>query len=156
MAVSVAGYGGKMYSRWRTPMAKYGYSWSAVPAKTEDGYSLLLFRITGRDKNNGGTQYKAKRPPVLMVPGLFDDAARWLEMQSSENIEDEPLPLMLQLAEAGFDVWVGNVRGTEYANDHRMFSAYSPEYWNFNWDKHHARHDVPTLARPRRQDHGNK
>ena len=54
---------------------------------------------------------------------------------------------MLQLAEAGYDVWVGNIRGTEYASDHKMFSSYSPEYWNFNWDKDHARMDVPTMVR---------
>ena len=53
---------------------------------------------------------------------------------------------MLQLAEAGYDVWVGNVRGTEYANEHNMFSSYSPEYWNFNWDTQ-ARNDIPTLVR---------
>ena len=54
---------------------------------------------------------------------------------------------MLQLAEAGYDVWVGNIRGTEYASDHKLFSSYSPEYWNFNWDKDHARMDVPTMVR---------
>ena len=41
---------------------------------------------------------------------------------------------MLQLADAGYDVWVGNVRGTEYANEHNAISSNSPEYWNFNWD----------------------
>ena len=72
----VAGYGGKMYTRWRTPMAKYGFKWTAVPAKTQDGYNLLIFRITG----NKNGEFKKNRTPVLMVPGLFDDAARWLEM----------------------------------------------------------------------------
>ena len=77
LALHVAGYTGKMYSRWRNPMAKYGYTWASVPAKTKDNYKLILFHITG---TTTGGAYKARRTPVLMVPGLFDDAARWLQM----------------------------------------------------------------------------
>ena len=51
---------------------------------------------------------------------------------------------MLQLAEAGYDVWVGNVRGTEYASDHKLYSTSRKKYWNFNWDTQ-ARKDIPTF-----------
>ena len=63
-----AGYGGKMFSRWRTPMRKHGFTWDAVPAKTDDGWEIILFRITGTEAHG---KYKGKRPVVLIMPGLY-------------------------------------------------------------------------------------
>ena len=83
------GYGGKMFIRWRKPMKQYGFTWKAVPAKTQDGYTLMLFHVTGTEEKGN---YKAKRTPILLVPGLYDDAAKWLEMQTDD---DGPLPMML-------------------------------------------------------------
>ena len=77
IALFVAGYGGKNYERWRDPMEKYGFTWKAFRTKTSDDYIISLFRITGTVREG---QYSDGRTPVLMVPGLFDDAARWLEM----------------------------------------------------------------------------
>ena len=72
----VFGYGGKMFIRWRKPMKRYGFTWKAVPAKTRDGYTLMLFHIMGTEEKGN---YKARRTPVLLVPGLYGDAGRWLQ-----------------------------------------------------------------------------
>ena len=77
ITLSVAGYGGKMFNNWRNPMKKYDFKWKAVPAKTEDGFNLLLFHIEG----NANGSYPARRTPVLIMPGLYDDAGRWLQLQ---------------------------------------------------------------------------
>ena len=54
--------------------------------------------------------------------------------------------MMLQLAEAGYDVWVGNIRGTEYSQEHKIFTVDDPQFWNFSWETH-AKHDLPTMVR---------
>ena len=38
----------------------------------------------------------------------------------------------LTLARAGYDVWLGNNRGTRFANYHVNLSASHAEYWNFS------------------------
>lgn len=44
------------------------------------------------------------------------------------------------LAEEGYDVWVGNNRGTVYSDT----NSHMPNYWEFNVD-HFAQYDQPTL-----------
>lgn len=39
----------------------------------------------------------------------------------------------MTLAEAGYDVWLGNFRGTEYSEGHEILSVYNKKYWNVRW-----------------------
>jgi pimeloyl-ACP methyl ester carboxylesterase len=40
----------------------------------------------------------------------------------------------LQLVDAGYDVWVGSNRGTEYSQGHKKYNAKtSTDYWMFTW-----------------------
>ena len=55
-----------------------------------------------------------------------------------------PLPLMIQIADSGYDVWVGSVRGTEYSMAHKDLTPNDPEFWNFTWDDI-ARLDIPAM-----------
>ena len=73
----ILGYQGKMYNRWRSPLRRYGFTWKAVPAKTDDGYTLMLFHVTG---TKGGGDFKSRRTPVLLVGDIWTDAARWMEL----------------------------------------------------------------------------
>ena len=42
--------------------------------------------------------------------------------------------MALQLAELGYDIWLGSNRGTEYSQQHVTLSAVTdPEYWNWSW-----------------------
>lgn len=38
------------------------------------------------------------------------------------------------LADAGYDVWLGNFRGTMYARNHKIFNDTTEEFWNFTFD----------------------
>jgi len=44
------------------------------------------------------------------------------------------------LANQGYDVWVGNNRGTVYSDK----NSHLPDYWNFNID-HFIKYDQPVL-----------
>ena len=42
----------------------------------------------------------------------------------------------LQLADLGYDIWIGNNRGTEYSQGHKTLSAVDdPEYWSWTWSE---------------------
>ena len=44
------------------------------------------------------------------------------------------LPYHLGIAEAGYDVWLGNSRGTRYSNFNlNVADSSSSEYWDFTW-----------------------
>lgn len=37
------------------------------------------------------------------------------------------------LYEAGYDVWLGNYRGTEYSEGHESLNATQREYWDYRY-----------------------
>ena len=41
----------------------------------------------------------------------------------------------LQLADLGYDVWMGNNRGTDYSLGHKTLQTSDREYWNWTWSE---------------------
>ncbi|KAL0400170.1 UNVERIFIED_CONTAM: Triacylglycerol lipase 2 [Sesamum radiatum] len=112
-----------------------GYSCEEHKVTTKDGYILSLQRIpTGRsDGKKTGT-----KPPVLLQHGLMSDALTWLS-----NSPDESLGFIL--ADNGFDVWLANVRGTNYSSGHTSLSPNDPEFWDWSWDEL-VEYDLPAFV----------
>ncbi|KAH6780917.1 Myzus persicae-induced lipase 1 [Perilla frutescens var. hirtella] len=111
----------------------HGYSCEEHKVTTEDGYILSLQRIpTGR---SGGKRKSPAKPPVLLQHGLMSDALTWLAMSPDES-------LGFILADNGFDVWLANVRGTNYSSGHTSLSPNDPEFWDWSWDELVA-YDLP-------------
>lgn len=70
---------------------------------------------------------RRRDPPVLIQHGDSGDGASWLGAYSSG------LPMHLQLAEAGYDDWIGNNRGTDYSQEHETLTVDQPEFWQWSW-----------------------
>ena len=94
---------------------------------TEDGFILTMFRLAGPVGKL--PVHRVASQSVLIMPGLGMSANSWFP----EPLYGEPMPI--QLYEAGYDVWLGNNRGTSHSSRHVEFShESSPElYWNWSF-----------------------
>ncbi|KAM4093081.1 hypothetical protein ACB094_06G088200 [Castanea mollissima] len=109
-----------------------GYVCEEHKVTTQDGYILGVQRIPV-----GRTNTTANRPPVLLQHGIFMDAATWLF-----NSPDKSLAFIL--ADNGFDVWIGNNRGTKSSRGHTSLTANDPPYWEWTWTQL-ANDDLPAM-----------
>lgn len=116
---------------------RWGYKAEYYEVTTEDGYILPLYRIPhGRNAQSPSAQ-DTPRPVVYLQHGLENSAADWvinLPTQSAGFI----------FADAGFDVWIGNFRGTMYSKRHTSLSPKDHKFWQFSWDEM-AMYDLPAL-----------
>ena len=112
-------------------LVPYSYPFETHTVVTPDGYYLTLFRLQAK-----GTSMKFGKPVVFLQHGLFNDANSWL-------LNGEPHALAFKLANAGFDVWMGNNRGNKFSRRHKYLSTSDPRYWNFSFDEM-AKYDLPT------------
>ncbi|XP_054818021.1 triacylglycerol lipase 2-like [Prosopis cineraria] len=100
-----------------------GYTCEEHKVTTKDGYILSLQRIP-----EGRSGKKADKPPVLLQHGLFVDAVSWLLSSPDES-------LAFILSDNGFDVWLGNTRGTRYSSAHTSLSPIDRAYWEWSWEE---------------------
>ncbi|CAL1688829.1 unnamed protein product [Lasius platythorax] len=111
---------------------KYGYNGELHEVTTYDGYILELHRITGR-KNSSNSQ--VQKPIAFVMHGLLCSSASWV-------IAGPEKGLAYILADAGYDVWLGNARGSMYSRKHVHWSVNSKKFWDFSW------HEIGTLDLP--------
>ncbi|XP_053982963.1 gastric triacylglycerol lipase-like isoform X1 [Hylaeus volcanicus] len=102
---------------------KYGYPVEVHNVLTEDGYILEIHRIPyGRDKD----KTNSKRQSILVQHGLAGSSADWVLMGTEKA-------LGYILADAGYDVWLGNNRGNIYSKNHTSLSAADRQFWDFSY-----------------------
>ncbi|NXR81673.1 LIPM Lipase, partial [Pycnonotus jocosus] len=113
----------------------HGYASEEYDVVTEDGYFLSLNRIP---HGRGDTGLPGSRTPVLIVHGFFRDGGDWVD-----NFPDSSLAFIL--ADAGYDVWLGNNRGNSWSRRHLSLSIGSQEFWDFSFHEM-AVYDLPTMV----------
>jgi len=100
---------------------------------TDDGYILNLERIPGKlDEKDSG-----EKPVVLLMHGFSNDHMFWVE-----NLPQQAQAFVL--AEAGYDVWLGDNRGNRWSDKHVHMNRSQKEYWNFSWEEMGTK-DVPAF-----------
>ena len=95
-------------------LLSYGYNFEEHKVMTPDGYILTLWRIPKKLNER-----RTRRPPILLQHGVIDNSFSWLFKSIKQN-----LPIML--VDQGYDVWLGNNRGTLNSKEHI-------DPYNYNW-----------------------
>ncbi|XP_004136959.1 triacylglycerol lipase 1 [Cucumis sativus] len=101
-----------------------GYPCAEHKIQTKDGFLLGLQRVSSRD----GELEKQKGPPILLLHGLFMAGDGWFLNSARQS-------LGFILPDNGFDVWIGNVRGTRWSYGHSSLSEDEKEFWNWSWEE---------------------
>jgi len=94
---------------------------------TEDGYILGVWRIDG-PLTPGETKKDSTKKPILLQHGLEADMMQWVFNRPS-------VAPALVLARAGYDVWMGNNRGTRFSQAHKTLSIKDKAFWDFSWEE---------------------
>ena len=93
-----------------------------------------MYRIPGQASEEAGNQPK---PAVLLQHGIDCDMMMWIF-----NSPDKANAFIL--SRAGYDVWIGNNRGTTYGMRHQSLDPKERPFWNF-YQEDMARKDLPAF-----------
>ena len=111
-----------------------GYPFERYIVRTDDGYNLGLYRIP-HGRFDADAFPNTTRPVVYLQHGLLDTSAAFLMNGRAGS-------LAFILADAGFDVWLGNSRGNTFSDMSLQVNMDHDEFWNFSMDEL-AEYDLP-------------
>ncbi|XP_011265903.2 lipase 3 [Camponotus floridanus] len=110
-----------------------GYPFELHHVTTGDGYILAVHRIPPNNLNKT-TQ---NRRVVLIMHGLLGCSMDWVITGRNRSIA-------YLLSDDGYDVWLGNSRGTTNSKNHTTLSLESRQFWDFSWHEMGI-YDLPAM-----------
>ncbi|PNF31184.1 Lipase 3 [Cryptotermes secundus] len=113
---------------------KYGYPVEKHTVQTEDGYQLTHFRIP---HGRSGPTARVRRP-VILQHGILSASDLWILMGQEQS-------LGFILADAGYDVWLTNIRGNRHSRKHVTLLPRNAKFWNFSWHEM-GYYDIPATV----------
>ncbi|XP_048512118.1 lipase 3-like [Athalia rosae] len=100
---------------------------------TIDGYKLVMHRIPSSPNSSPAR----KKPIVFIQHGLMASSDCWVLMGPQKDFA-------FLLADAGYDVWLGNFRGNTYSRSHTVLSPEDPNFWQFSFHEM-GYYDLPAM-----------
>ncbi|XP_049837451.1 lipase 3-like isoform X2 [Schistocerca gregaria] len=118
---------------------KYGYPVEEHWVTGETGYVMRVFRVPrGRPQSQKQAQPPdSARPAIYLQHGVVASSDIWL------LLGEKSFPFVL--ADAGYDVWLGNARGNVYSTNHTRLDPNSEEFWQFSWHES-GMEDLPAVV----------
>ncbi|CAH1117581.1 unnamed protein product [Phaedon cochleariae] len=120
------------------------YTLSSVPNIVEaDGYPLENYYVTTGDgyilnvhRIPFGRSGKKNNKVAYLQHGILASSSDWI-------LNGPGKALAYILADEGYDVWMGNVRGNKYSRNHSVFDPDTDSrFWQFSW------HDIGVVDVP--------
>jgi len=103
-----------------------GFRCDVHKVTTDDGYILTMHRLG-----------EGVGPVVFLQHGLLCSSVDWVL-----GARDKALGFIL--ADAGYDVWMGNFRGNTYSREHTVLNPAREKFWQFSFDQM-GQQDLPTM-----------
>ncbi|KAK1945507.1 Lipase member M [Phytophthora citrophthora] len=115
-----------------------GYVAETHNVTTADGYILTLHHLPkSYDESQSELEVATDKPAILVQHGLLDSSFSWVC-----NFRNQSLAFVL--ADAGYDVWLGNNRGNTYSTGHVKYTTEDDSFWDFSWEEM-GRFDLPAM-----------
>lgn len=113
-----------------------GYFVETHKVTTADDYILTMYRLPKTyAESQSQTKSAAEKPVVLLQHGLLDSSFTFVS-----NFRNQSLAFVL--ADAGYDVWLANNRGTTWSREHLTYTDDDDEFWEFSWEDM-GKYDLP-------------
>ncbi|XP_078360080.1 lysosomal acid lipase/cholesteryl ester hydrolase-like isoform X2 [Oculina patagonica] len=113
-----------------------GYPVEEHSVITNDSFVLNIQRIPHGRVERTRTQAGPK-PVVFLQHGLLADSSNWVQNYAWDS-------LGYILADNGFDVWLGNIRGNRYSRRHLHLKPTQKEFWDWSFQEM-AHFDIPAM-----------
>ncbi|EGZ17289.1 hypothetical protein PHYSODRAFT_502128 [Phytophthora sojae] len=117
-----------------------GYAIETHKVTTSDRYVLTMYRLPKTyAESQSGSAADPNKPAVHLQHGLLDSSFTFVS-----NFRNQSLAYVL--ADAGFDVWLGNNRGTTWSRSHLDYTTDDDEFWDFTWEDM-GLYDLPAFVK---------